>query len=149
MSDYIKNAEYENILSEKNDFWEIVKNTKIEGYVLTNSSSSKDTLRKGLKPVLLNPGIIDGVPYFPKTAGRLAKIIEEIYGIPYANPPLELRNNASISNDIIKLNFEKYSKEKWQQISRKFKISAIIIPVNWNIDLVPLAKNNNFAFYII
>ena len=146
---YVKNASYEKILFKKNHFWETVKNTEFKGYILTSEASSTITFRKGLKPILLNPGIIDMVPYFPKTASRLAIIIEEIYGILFANPPLEFRNRAAISDDFIKLNFEKYSKEKWQDLSDKFKIDAIVIPVSWNIKLVPFTKNNRFAFYIL
>ena len=146
---YINNIEYQNVLLEKNHFWNTVKNTKFEGYILTNASSGYTILRKSLKPILINPGDLDGVPYFPKTADRLAIIIEEIYGISFTNPPSEIRNSASISDGIIKLNFEKYSKEKWQQLSRDFNIGSVIVPVNWNINLAPFAKNNEFAFYII
>ena len=146
---YINNIEYQNVLLEKNHFWNTVKNTKFEGYILTSTSSGYTILRKSLKPILINPRDIDGVPYFPKTAGRLAVIIEEIYGISFTNPPSELRNRASISEEIIKLNFEKYSKEKWQQLSRDFNIGSVIVPVNWNINLVPFAKNNKLAFYIL
>ena len=146
---YINNIKYQNVLLEKNHFWNTVKNTKFEGYILTSSSSGYTILRKSLKPILINPRDIDGVPYFPKTAGRLAVIIEEIYGISFTNPPSELRNRASISEEIIKLNFEKYSKEKWQQLSRDFNIGSVIVPVNWNINLVPFAKNNKLAFYIL
>ncbi|MDC0059712.1 hypothetical protein OAJ18_01685 [Pelagibacteraceae bacterium] len=146
---YIRNINYQKVLSKNDDFWKVVKNRNIGGYVLTTPSSSSNTLRKGLKPILLNPGSIDGVPYFPKTAVRLSKIVEEIYGISFDDPPLELKNTASITEKFIKKNFEKYSKEKWKEISNKFNISAIIVPVDWNIILVPIAKNNTFAFYII
>ena len=134
---------------EKNHFWETIKNAEFKGYILTNGSSSIITFRKSLKPILLNPESIDGVPYFPKTAARLAVIIEEIYGISFSDPPLEFRNRAGINDDFIKLSFEKYSKEKWQDLSDKFKIDAIVIPVSWNIKLAPFTKNDRFAFYIL
>ena len=146
---YIKNVNYQKTLFKKNHFWETIKNAEFKGYILTSGSSSTITFRKSLKPILLNPESIDAPPYFPKTAARLAVIIEEIYGISFSDPPLELRNRAAINDDFIKLSFEKYSKEKWQYLSDKFKIDAIVIPVNWNISLVPLAKNDRFAFYVI
>ena len=52
-------------------------------------------------------------------------------------------------DEAIKLNFEKYSREKWQQLSKNFNLSAIIVPVNWKIDLTPHAKSNSFAFYML
>ena len=92
--------------------------------------------------------MIDFTPYFPKTAVRLSIIIEKIYGIPFVEPPAKLRNRASISDEFIKLNFEKYSKDKWESLAKKYNISALIVPENWNINLSFLTKNNKFAFYI-
>ena len=65
---------------------------------------------------MLDVSSFDFVPYFPNTAKSLAKIIEEIYGIEFTNPPIESKNNGSLSDKIIKINFEKYSKKKWQQL---------------------------------
>ena len=54
----------------------------------------------------------------------------------------------SESDEFIKLNFEKYSKDKWDSLAKKYNISALIVPENWNIILSFLTKNNKFAFYI-
>lgn len=145
---YVKNLKYEKSLSKKDSFWSAVNDSELKGYVLTAGSSSVVTLRKGFKPILLNPDIIDYVPYFPKTALRLSVIIEKIYGIPFVEPPTKIRNRASISDEFIKLNFEKYSKDKWESLAKKYNISALIVPENWNINLPFLKKNNKFAFYI-
>ena len=145
---YVKNLKYEKSLSKKDSFWNVVNDSELKGYVLTNGSSSVITLRKGFKPILFNPYVIDFTPYLPKTALRLSIIIEKIYGISFVEPPTKLRNRASISDEFIKLNFEKYSKDKWKSLAKKYNISALVVPENWNINLPFLTKNNKFAFYI-
>ena len=134
-------------VGDKN-FWTLVKNYDFDGYILTSFSSSTISMRKTLKPIILDVSSFDFVPYHPNTAKDLSIIIEKIYGISFANPPMEVRNHAYLSDEIIKLSFEKYSKEKWQQLSKDFNISAIIVPVKWKIDLISYAKGKRFAFYM-
>ena len=106
-------------------------------------------MRKSLKPVMLDVSSFDFVPYFPNTAKSLAKIIEEIYGIEFTNPPLELKNSGSLSDKIIKINFEKYSKKKWQQLFKDFNLIGVIVPINWKMKLTPYTKGSRFIFYVI
>ena len=75
-------------------------------------------------------------------------IIEKIYGISFADPPTEVRNRSYLSDEIVKLSFEKYSREKWQQLSKDFNIGAIIVPVKWKINLIPNAEGERFTFYV-
>ena len=96
----------------------MLRKNSLKGYTLTSKSTGDKTFTKGLKPILLHPGRLDFVPYLPHTAGRTARIIEEIYGISFTNPPLEIKNQASINDEIIKLNFEKYSNYKWVELSK-------------------------------
>ena len=89
-------------LEDKN-FWNEIKNVKPDGYIITSYFSSSISMRKSLKPVMLDVTSFDFVPYFPNTAKSLSKIIEEIYGIEFTNPPLESKNSGSLSDKIIKM----------------------------------------------
>ena len=98
---------------------------------------------------MLDVTSFDFVPYFPNTAKSLAMIIENIYGIKFSNPPAEIRNSALLNDETVKLVFEKHSKSKWKKLSYDFNIGAILVPVDWKINLEPHIKNKNFAFYIL
>ena len=134
-------------VGDKN-FWNLVKSHDFDGYILTSFSSSTISMRKTLKPIILDVSSFDFVPYHPNTAKNMSTIIEKIYGISFANPPMEVRNRPYLSDEIIKLSFEKYSRKKWQQLSKDFNISAIIVPINWKIDLISQVEGKRFAFYI-
>ena len=73
-------------------------------------------------------------------------IIEEIYGISFNNPPSEIKNQPFLNDEIIKQKFETYSKDKWEKLSKSFNFQGIIVPVNWNINLEPVIKSENFTF---
>ena len=134
-------------VGDKN-FWNLVKNYDFNGYILTSFSSSTISMRKTLKPIILDVSSFDFVPYHPNTAKNMSIIIEKIYGISFADPPMEVRNRPYLSDEIVKLSFEKYSREKWQQLSKDFNIGAIIVPVKWKINLIPNAEGERFAFYV-
>ena len=145
---FIENTTMQTTSIEDKNFWNVIKSTEFDGYIVTSYSTSAISMRKALKPIILDVTILDFVPYFPNTAKRMSVIIEKIYGISFSNPPLEIRNRAFLSDEAIKLSFEKYSREKWQRLSKNFNLSAIIVPVSWDIDLIPYAKSKRFAFYM-
>ena len=144
-----KNQFVQTMSLEDKNFWNEIKNVRPDGYIITSYSSSSISMRKSLKPVMLDVSSFDFVPYFPNTAKSLAKIIEEIYGIDFTNPPLESKNRGSLSDKIIKINFEKHSKKKWQQLFKDFNLIGVIVPINWKMKLTPYAKGSRFIFYVI
>jgi hypothetical protein len=145
----IKNTSTQIASLEDKNFWNEIKNVQLDGYIITSFSSSTISMRKSLKPIMLDVTSFDYVPYFPNTAKSLAKIIEEIYGIEFTNPPLEFKNSGSLSDKIIKINFEKYSKKKWQQLFKDFNLIGVIVPIDWKMKLTPYARGSRFIFYVI
>ena len=135
-------------MRQKN-FWDAVKKTEFNGYIVTSFSSSTISMRKTLKPIILDVSSLDFVPYFPNTAKSMSDIIEQIYGIQFNNPPSNIRNKPFLSDEIIKNKFRNYSEKKWKKLSEDFNFQGIIIPINWNINLKPTEKGKNFAFYLI
>ena len=146
---FINNASNQIILTEEKRFWDVAKKAEFDGYIITSFSSSTISMRKTLKPIILDVSSFDFVPYFPNTAKSMSMIIEQIYGIPFNNPPSNVKNRPFLSDESIKYNFENYSKKKWKELSKNFNFQGIIVPVNWKINLIPNAKNQRFAFYII
>ena len=106
-------------------------------------------MRKTLKPIMLDVSSLDFVPYFPNTSKSMSTIIEKIYSIPFNNPPADMRNKPFLSDQKVKDKFENYSKEKWKKLSEEFNFHAIILPYDWNLNLVPMTKGKKFSLYII
>ena len=146
---FIKNTSSQITSVEEKNFWNNIKEIKSNGYLLTTYSTSVVSMRKSLKPILLDVTSFDFVPYYPNTAKNLSIIIENVYGIPFDNPPSNIANQPFLLDESIRSNFENYSEEKWKKLSKDYNFFGIIVPISWNINLSPSTKNKKFAFYII
>jgi len=146
---FVNNVVEKNIIHNDKIFWDAAKNIKFDGYILTNFSSSTISMRKTLKPIILDVSSLDFVPYFPNTAKSMSLIIEEIYGIDFDNPPLNVKNKPFLEDESIKNNFENYTKTQWETLSKKFNFHAIIIPVDWKMKLTPKVNGKIFSLYIL
>jgi len=146
---FIKNTSNQIESIEKTNFWNGIKETESSGYILTTYSTSIVSMRKSLKPILLDVTSFDFVPYYPNTAKNLSRIIENVYGISFDNPPSNIAHRPFLLDEDVKTNFENYSEEKWKELSRDYNLFGIVVPVNWNINLPRSSKNEKFAFYII
>jgi len=146
---FIKNTSNQIESIEETNFWNDIKEIKSNGYILTTYSTSVVSMRKSLKPILLDVTSFDFVPYYPNTAKNLSRIIENVYGIPFDSPPSNIANQPFLLDEDIKSNFENYSEEKWKELSQDYNFFGIIVPLNWHINLLPSRKSKKFAFYIL
>ena len=146
---FIKNTSNQIESIKKTNFWNGIKEMKSNGYILTTYSTSIVSMRKSLKPILLDVTSFDFVPYYPNTAKNLSRIIENVYGISFDNPPSNIADRPFLLDEDVKTNFENYSEEKWKELSRDYNLFGIVVPVNWHINLPRSSKNEKFAFYII
>ena len=146
---FIKNTSNQIESIEEINFWNDIKEMKSNGYILTTYSTSIISMRKSFKPILLDVTSFDFVPYYPNTSKNLSRIIENVYGISFDNPPSNIANRPFLLDEEIKLNFENYSEEMWKKLSNDYNLFGIIVPANWNINLSLSSQNEKFAFYIL
>tara|TARA_B100001093_G_C26809849_1_gene1007094 strand:+ start:255 stop:1844 length:1590 start_codon:yes stop_codon:yes gene_type:complete len=138
-----------NINNEDNEFWDIIKNTDLQGFILTSSDIEAciKTIVYAKKPLFICPDGIDYVSYIPKTAGPTKKIIEEVFEIPFNNP--KVKHLGGIHKDDLKFSYEKKSLNDWILLKNKFNIQGLIVPKKWRIDLKVISSNEKFNFYSI
>ena len=145
---FILNLNDESKKYEDNAFWNNVKKIEMKGLVLTSVSSRAYYIsRHSLKPILLNLEIINTIPYLPILAGETKRIIEDVYGFSFDQPPIKYV--PCIPEYLIKENFEKRTANQWKILSNKFNFNWVIVPTSWNIDLNVKLKNKNYSFYDI
>ena len=131
---------------EKN-FWNNINKLDTNGYFITGFNSSGPLLRYGKKPYLINTAYFDHIPYHPYTVSETRLIIEEVYGVSFTNPPIKFL--AALLDDWYKDNFESRSYIEWLELSKKYNISGIIVPSEWNLNLSKKFISNKFTAYII
>ena len=131
----------------ENYFWKKVKNTNIEdGYILTSIEICSKTIQKGYKPILFCIESIDDIAYINKLVVPIHDIIETIYELDFENPP-EKNHGGIWYNDTYREVFEKRTSTEWKNISSKFKINALILPIDWKINAKILFFGKKYNYY--
>jgi hypothetical protein len=130
-------------------FWSRVRAIGANGLVLTSRSTSRPALYYGHLPTALNVGSIDFIPYLPQTAGPVARIIEDGYGVPFADPPAEFRHAGALPPDGGRAYWAQLTPTDWCRMSHSLGVVAVLAPNDWDVKLTALAAGKYATFYEI
>ena len=125
------------------NFWSKVKSLDDDSYTIVNFSTENLTYRYANLPYIIKISSFDYVLYYPWTAKQTFSILEKIYGVDI-NKDKEL-----LSENNIKINFEKKIYDEWKQIKQNFNTKYVIVPSQWDLDLKEILSNNEFKVYEI
>ena len=114
--------------------------------VLTSPSVTRSFFLQFKLPYILDPTSFDFVSYYPETANDVVQILLELYEVV---PDSSHLGRGEIFDDQIRFTFENRTLSEWINLSKKFNISYLAVPTDWNISLPILYKNEIFALYII
>jgi hypothetical protein len=101
------------------------------------------------RPVLLDSGALDSLPYAPGAGPAMERILREVYHIDFFNPPGEARRTAVVPHRLNKPVWQEFSREKWQEIGHTFDVTQIVTLADWNLDLPIAARSEWFKLYTI
>lgn len=101
------------------------------------------------RPVLLDGGALDGITYAPAGGPRTERILREVYGIDFFNPPDEAKRVAGIPHRVNKPIWESYSRLKWQEIRHTFNVTQVLTRADWVLDLPIEAEDQFLKLYRI
>jgi hypothetical protein len=96
------------------------------------------------RPVLIDSGGLDALPYVIATGPRVAEILRDVYGIDFFNPPTEARGSGVVPAGFNKAVWEGYSRSRWQDIGRRFDVTQVVTSADWNLDLPLTAESQYF-----
>jgi hypothetical protein len=130
-------------------FWRDVRQLGITRQVLASRSASRPALDDGHLPVALNVGSFDFIPYIPRTAGTVARIVEQGYGVSFTDPPPDMRHGGALPPNGGRQYWAQLSIDGWCRISRDLDVAALVAPTDWTIGLPRLASGAEFTMYKI
>lgn len=119
-----------------------------KGLILTSSNIDMVQLLTR-RPVLLDGGTLDNLCYIPKTAPNINRILNEIYGIDFFNPPQETIGMGSLPHFAGKTLWESRSLEQWQKIRKKYGVIDILTYNTWRLKLPKVLHNSKYSLYYI
>lgn len=130
-------------------FWEKIKNDRsIDSLVLPSVNACSKTIQRAKKPILICIETIDYVNYIPELIIPVKNIIEDVYEIDFSNPP-EKSHGGIRKDETYRVIFESKSIRDWAIIQKKYNLSGLILPNNWNLKLKKKYIGDKFVFYAL
>jgi len=101
------------------------------------------------RPVLLDGGGMDALPYVLAAAPATAAILRDVYGIDFFNPPREGRGQGRIPSEPNRLVWEGYSAARWSEIALTHGVTEVLSPAGWTLQLPVVATGHGVTLHAI
>ena len=101
------------------------------------------------RPVLLDGGALDGLPYALAAGPLFDRILRDAYEIDLLSPPEEARGKGAIPNGINQATWEHFSLERWRQIRHTYRVTQVMTDPRWTLALPVAARDPAFTLYDI
>ena len=121
---------------------------RTHGMLLTGGDLHLAQLRSR-RPVLIDGGGLDGLPYAVAGAPETARILRDVYGIDFFHPPSEAHGTGMIPTAFNKKVWEDYTTAQWQKIRRAYNVTQVLTYNNWTLHLPIVAQNGSYLLYEI
>jgi hypothetical protein len=116
------------------------------GLLLTVGDSHLMQLRVR-RPMLIDTGALDTIPYTPGSGPKLYRILLDIYGIDLFHPPPEQRHAGRLLDSVHKRTWEGYSVEDWRRIRRTYHVTEVLTPAAWQLNLPIISGDHRYLLY--
>jgi hypothetical protein len=101
------------------------------------------------RPVLLDGGGLDALPYAIEAAPETERILRDVYGIDLLNPPEEARFRGSVPPEFTKQVWENYSPQEWDRIAERYGVRQVLTPGGWQLQLPVAVRKGALIVYDI
>jgi hypothetical protein len=118
------------------------------GLLLTGANLYLVQLRTR-RPLLLNGGGLDGLPYSIEAAPATDRILRDVYGIDLFKPPAEALKSGVIPSQANELVWEGYTRRRWQEIKRTYGVTQVLAYDTWSLDLPVAAQGHGLRLHDI
>ena len=122
--------------------------SKGKGMLLTCTDLHLIQLRTR-RPVLLDGGQLDLLPYTYEAGPELERILREVYGVDFFHPPEEAKRTARIRVNASKSLWETRNVSEWKRIGSEFHFTEIMTYADWKLQLPTITRSQNLALYRI
>jgi hypothetical protein len=119
-----------------------------DGLLLTGGDLHLIQLRTR-RPVLLDGGGLDALPYALEAAPEMERILRDVYSIELLDPPEEARYRGAVPHEFVKKAWESYTLDRWQRIANTYGTRHVLTAGHWELKLPVVVRNRTFTVYDI
>ena len=118
------------------------------GLLLTGGDLHLIQLRSR-RPVLLDGGGLDALPYALEAAPAMDRILRDVYGVDLFHPPEEARGEGKVPLEANRAAWERYSPARWREIGRTYSVTQVMTPGDWHLELPIVVADQGIVLYTI
>jgi hypothetical protein len=119
-----------------------------EGPLLTGGDLFMVQLRTR-RPVLLDGGTLDTLPYAIESGPAVDRILRDVYGIDLADPPGDAWGGGRVPNRTSERIWSGFPIEKWRAIRQTYGVTQVMTYGGWQLQLPRAASNGSLTLYTI
>jgi hypothetical protein len=101
------------------------------------------------RPVLLDAGGLDSLPYAPESGPAMERVLRDVYQIDLFHPPPDVRGAGAIPHGYNRPVWESFSREKWLSIRRSYDVTQVLTRSDYHLNLPIAVENSSFRLYRI
>lgn len=101
------------------------------------------------RPVLLDGGALDILPYALAGGPSTERILQDVYGIDLFDPPKEARRTSVIPAGFTKKIWEERSEAEWVALGRDFGFTDVLTYAEWTLKLPEVIQSEQLRLYRI
>lgn len=116
---------------------------------LVTGSDIKFIQMRTRRPVLLNGEGLDSLPYFPETGPEMARILREVYGVDFFNPPAEMGRRGGLAKQTGRALWERRTPAEWRTLAERFDVHQVLTYGDWLLQLPASARSAEYTLYEI
>ena len=121
---------------------------RAKGMLLTGGDLHLAQLRTR-RPVLIDGGGLDGLPYAVAGAPETERILRDAYSIDFFHPPSEAHGTGMIPKAFNKKIWEDYTPAQWHDIRRAYNVTQVLTYNDWTLRLPIVAQSGSYLLYEI
>lgn len=99
------------------------------------------------RPIVLDPMALDMLPYALAGAPEVERILGDLYGIEYFDPPGSALQQGVVPYGMAKRIWESRAAVGWRATASRIGFTHVLAPAQWTIDLPLVAKSGVYALY--
>lgn len=101
------------------------------------------------RPVLIDSGALDTMVYAPQSGPAMVRILRDVYGIDFFNPPPSVRSASAVPHEISREHWAQMSAEEWQEIRKTYNVTQILARSDYDLKLPIAAQTEHLRLYRI
>jgi hypothetical protein len=100
------------------------------------------------RPVLLDPGALDMLPYALAGAPAVERSLQVGYGVDFFDPPRVSLHYALMPKDFVRALWERRNSSQWYEVAVELGATDVLVPASWTLNGIPeVARNAVYALY--